>query len=149
MHIKVVRRLSDKHSTVSDVYVDDRWICFGLEDEPRKVKVAGKTRIPAGLYPVKVRTEGGFHSRYAKRFPEFHKGMLHIQDIPDFTFVLIHCGNTHEHTAGCLLVGDDAYTNYGDMRLVSSSAAYERLYKRVIDTALAEDLTIEYVDEDL
>ena len=29
-----------------------------------------------------------------------------IMDVPGFTDILIHCGNTHEHTSGCILVGD-------------------------------------------
>ena len=28
----------------------------------------------------------------------FHKGMLHVQDVPGFEYILIHTGNTDEHT---------------------------------------------------
>ena len=37
--------------------------------------------------------------------------MLHVLDVPGFEYILIHCGNTDEHTAGCLLVGDSQENN--------------------------------------
>lgn len=149
MLIKVERELSDADSTVSVVSVDYVLFCYGLEDEFRTAKVAGKTRIPAGEYKVGVRTVGGFHNRYLSRFPSFHKGMLHIQEVPGFEYILIHCGNDHEDTAGCLLLGADAITTYGAMRLVNSTAAYERLYKHVIQSALDGKLEIVIEDNDL
>ena len=37
-------------------------------------KVYGETRIPAGTYKLKLRTEGGYHQKYSKRFPDIHRG---------------------------------------------------------------------------
>jgi len=108
MKLLVERFTSDEDTTISAVYLDDVFQCFGLEDEYREEKVASKTRIPAGTYKVGVRTTGGFHSRYKNKFSEFHQGMLHVQDVPRFEFILIHVGNTDENTAGCLLVGTGA-----------------------------------------
>ena len=48
--------------------VDDNWLCFTLEDEHRDVKVAGETRIPDGVYPLKIRTHGGFHTKYKEKY---------------------------------------------------------------------------------
>lgn len=151
MKIKVSRILNDGNSTACLIYIDGEpdVYCCGLEDEPRDIKVAGETRIPAGTYRVGVRKVGGFHSKYAKRFPSFHRGMLQILDVPGFTYILIHCGSTEKDTAGCLLVGDDINTTHGKMRLVRSVHAYSRFYKRVIAEAEAGTLTIEYVDDDM
>ena len=148
MHIRVERFLSDVDSTASEVFVDGERVCFGLEDERRDVKVAGETRIPAGVYSVGLRTVGGFHARYAKRFSAFHQGMLHVQGVPGFEFILIHCGNTDADTAGCLLVGDDVVTTHGAMRLLASVSAYTRLYRMVVGAAFEGDLTIAFVDLD-
>ena len=104
MKIDVDRFISDEDTTISRVMVDGQFICFGLEDEYREEKVVGETRIPAGTYKITLRTEGGFNQRYKKRFPDIHKGMLHIRNVPNFEYILIHCGNTDEHTKGCLLV---------------------------------------------
>jgi len=57
---------------------------FTCEDEQRNIKVRNETRIPAGRYEIKLRTEGGFHAKYSNRYPKTHKGMLWLQDVPNF-----------------------------------------------------------------
>ena len=148
MIITVDRFKSDSDATISKVSVDGRFVCFGLEDEYRDEKVASETRIPAGRYKVDVRREGGFHARYTARFPNFHRGMLHVTDVPGFTFILIHIGNTDEDTAGCLLVGLNAAIDDGELRVTSSKLAYQKLYPMVIDAAERGELEIEYLDSD-
>ena len=148
MIITVDRFKSDSDATISKVSVDGRFVCFGLEDEYRDEKVASETRIPAGRYKVGVRREGGFHARYTARFPNFHRGMLHVTDVPGFTFILIHIGNTDEDTAGCLLVGLNAAVDDGELRVTSSKLAYQKLYPMVIDAAERGELEIEYLDSD-
>jgi len=81
MEILVDRFISDDDSTVSKVSVEGKFVCFGLEDEYREEKVVGETRIPAGTYKIKLRTEGGHHEKYKKRFPDIHRGMLHLQEV--------------------------------------------------------------------
>ena len=145
--ITVDRFSSDTESTISLVFVDSQFVCFGLEDEHRAKKLFGETRIPAGIYPVKVRTWGGFHDRYAKRLP-YHQGMLEICDVPGFTDILIHIGNTEKDTAGCLLVGVGCYSAAGNMSLQASAVAYELLYKKVIAAAIAGQLQIHIINND-
>ena len=65
-----------------------------------------ETCIPEGEYEIKLRTVGGFNERYTKKYPTMHRGMLWLQDVPGFEYILIHQGNTDEHTSGCLIVGD-------------------------------------------
>jgi hypothetical protein len=148
MEIIVDRFVSDHDSTVSRILIDGQFMCFGLEDEYRAEKVAHETRIPAGTYAIKLRTEGGFHQRYKEKFPNMHRGMLHVQDVPGFEYILIHIGNTDKDTAGCLLVGEQAVTTKGDMRVNMSKVAYERLYPAVVDAAAAGALRIRYLDND-
>ncbi len=147
MIIIVDRFHSDDDATLSLVKVDGRFVCFGLEDEYRADKMAGETRIPAGVYRVGLRTTGGFHARYSERFP-WHAGMLHVLDVPGFEFILIHIGNTDEDTAGCLLVGFGASGERSDLRVVTSRRAYEDLYRRVVGAAADGTLEIEYRDSD-
>ena len=148
MLITVDRFISDSDTTISRVFVDRQFVCFGLEDEFREDKIPAETRIPAGRYDVGVRTVGGFHAKYTKRYGSMHRGMLHILDVPNFEFILIHTGNTDEHTAGCLLVGMTADTNPGDMKIGASRVAYKKLYPMVIEAAENGDLHIEYQDND-
>ena len=148
MLITVNRFKSDEDTTISQISVDGQFVCFGLEDEYRAEKVANEARIKAGRYKIGVRREGRLHSRYQGRYPEFHRGMLHVLDVPEFEFILIHTGNTDEDTSGCLLVGTNANTDEGDMRVTSSRQAYRKLYPMVIDAAEQGELEIEYVDND-
>lgn len=148
MNIFVDRFISDRDTTISRIFVHGKFVCFGLEDEYRKEKVIGETRIPAGTYKIGVRSVGGFHGRYKKRFSDIHKGMLNILDVPSFEYILIHCGNKDEHTAGCLLVGEGAITTPGDMMITRSSIAYRRFYQQVIDPAALGRLNITFQDHD-
>ena len=148
MKLLVERFTSDKDATISAIYLDNVFQCFGLEDEYREEKVASETRIPAGSYKVGLRTTGGFHARYEKKFSDIHQGMLHVQDVPGFEYILIHVGNTDENTAGCLLVGTGARAAEGDMSIQSSRVAYKKLYSKVIEAAKQENLEIKYFDRD-
>ena len=146
--VKILKETND--ATLSAIYLDDEFQCFGLEDEQRDVKVAGETRIPRGLYNIGVRDVGGFHNRYTKKFEghgDFHKGMLQVLNVPNFEYILIHIGNTDENTAGCLLVGVGADSD--NMTISKSKVAYIEFYEKVIDEAINGNVTIEYIDSDV
>ena len=75
--------------------------------------------------------------------------MLHIVDVPGFDYILIHCGNTDEHTAGCLLVGDTQNNNMveEDGFIGRSTAAYKRIYPKIAKALeQGEEVTITYID---
>jgi Family of unknown function (DUF5675) len=124
----MLRMISQPNATFSALYMmaPRQFICFILEDEYREVKVPGHTRIPAGRYEIKLRKEGGFDQRYRARFGAMHRGMLHLQDVPGFTYILIHCGNAPEDTSGCLLTGDTLMPRVP--MVGGSGVAYARLY---------------------
>ncbi len=146
MDILINRFTDDEDSTVSQLYIDGKFECFTLEDEYRERKVAGKTRIPAGKYKVGVRYVGGFHNRYNKRFPRIHLGMLQILHVPDFEYILFHCGNTDADTAGCILTGAGCDITKGDMKLYRSVDAYTAFYSKVIHAALDGYLSVRILD---
>ena len=155
MRLEVLRFSSQEDSTngiLFDVTGGERkFLCYTLEDEYREEKVSGETRIPAGTYDIVLRTVGGFHSRYVKKYGEMHKGMLWVWDVPGFEYILIHTGNTDEHTAGCLLVGDTQQANFGSSNgMVGSSVnAYKRIYPPIAAAIESgEKVTITYTDFD-
>ena len=147
MNINVKRIISTTEATLSKVSVNGAFFCYGLEDEHREIKVAGETRIPAGTYKIAVRTWGGYHRRMSDNpnYPH-HRGMLEVMDVPDFTDILIHTGNTTDHTEGCLLVGKSYHQDGENIRIGSSRTAYNALYFAVIDAAEAGELSITYED---
>ena len=154
MKLKVIRYSSQSDSTNGALFIENDdlsldFLCYTLEDEYRKEKVRSETRIPKGKYEIKLRKEGGFHTKYSKRFPDIHIGMLHIIDVPNFEYILIHCGNTDEHTAGCLLVGDSQENNIlkKDGFIGSSTQAYKRIYPKISKKLEeGEKVFIEYID---
>lgn len=124
--------------------------CFTCEDEQRHTKVMHETRIPAGTYEIKLRTEGGFHKRYGDKYPKTHKGMLWLQDVPNFTFIYIHIGNSDDDTSGCILVGNSTSSDVinGGGTVGRSVEAYTDLYKRVSGVLLeGEKVFITIKDE--
>lgn len=156
MKLTVLRISSQADSTsgllFEDIGLGPQFLCYTLEDEYRRDKISGETRIPAGTYKVGLRREGGFHGKYSKRFPGLHKGMLHILDVPNFKWVLIHCGNTDEHTAGCLLVGDSQENNMVQQNgfVGKSTQAYKRIYPCIAEAIeKGEEVTITYIDYDI
>jgi hypothetical protein len=154
MKLEVLRISSQEDSTngiLFDVTEGRKFLCYTLEDEYRETKVMSETRIPAGTYKITLRTVGGFHGRYEAKYGEMHKGMLWVRDVPGFEYILIHTGNTDEHTAGCLLVGDSQQNNIikADGFIGSSTAAYKRIYPPIAAALEAgEEVTITYTDYD-
>jgi len=154
MKLEILRVSSDVDSSsglVFDVTDGRKFLCYSLEDEYRNDKVMHETRVPAGTYQIQLRKVGGFNARYAKKYGDFHKGMLHVQDVPGFEYILIHTGNTDEHTSGCLIVGDSQEINplLKNGFMGKSVQAYKRIYTPIA-TALenGEEVTITYVDYD-
>lgn len=122
-----------------------KFLCFTCEDEYRTKKVYGETRIPAGKYHIELRLEDGIHQRYSQKFPDMHMGMLHLKGVPNFEYVLIHIGNSDEDTAGCILVGDTAGSNW----IGNSTETYKRIYPPIASSIFGSSLTtIEIIDYD-
>ena len=147
MKLQVIRTQLGKDATNGLLFIDGLFECYTLEDQYQVKKQIHETCIPEGTYKIKLRTVGGFNQRYTSKYPTFHRGMLWIQDVPGFEYILIHQGNTDEHTSGCLIVGDtqqDLDVNFNGM-VGSSKNAYMKLYEKVAKQLLiGNKVTIEY-----
>ena len=155
MKLEVIRFSSQKDSTnglLMDVTDEIKFLCYTLEDEHREDKIMSETRIPAGTYKLKLRKVGGFHGRYAGKYGAMHKGMIHVQDVPNFKYILWYTGNTDEHTAGCLLLGDTQYQNITKRPngfIGSSVDAYKRVYPAIAEAIVrGDDVEVTYIDHD-
>ncbi len=148
MKLKLTRYSSTNEDTLGHLKADDKLIAYTLEDEARTVKVFGETRIPAGSYKLKLREHGGFFTRYTKRW-SWHKGMIELLDVPNFTDILIHLGNSDDDTAGCILVGNTAKVNTidpGELNLLDSTSAYRRIYPIIREAIEQGEVILEIID---
>lgn len=96
MELKLNRIFLGSSATIGELLVNDKYLCDTLEDRvrPEGEKVYGKTAIPEGMYEVKLT-----HS------PRFKKILPEILNVPNFSGIRIHTGNSSKDTEGCILVG--------------------------------------------
>jgi hypothetical protein len=148
--LRLERYSSGPKSTLGLLFINEQFQCYTCEDRYRAEKVAGETRIAPGTYDIKLRTVGGFHKRYRRRYGTMHKGMLWLRDVPQFEYILIHVGNSSKDSAGCILVGRDVCSDpRGGGSVVYSRLAYKDLYPKVADALIVgEKVTIEIIDRD-
>lgn len=94
MFLTLVRDRTPKNHTAGEMFYKGHQLCYTCEDLVRIEKIKGITAIPNGTYKVII--------TYSNRFK---KPLPLLLDVPNFTGVRIHAGNTAEDTEGCILVG--------------------------------------------
>ncbi len=124
MKLRLVRAICSPTFTRGDLYVNGNYECKILEDADRhlennpEAKVHGQTCIPRGTYQIVI----DYSNRFKRELPR-------LVDVPGFTGVRIHPGNTVEDTEGCLLPG---YADPNDdSRVVMSRKAFDALFARM------------------
>lgn len=131
VRLKLERTWCGKVSTIGTLYVDGKTECFTLEDQvrPNGDKVPGKTAIPPGVYNIVVTLS-----------QRFKRDLPLLENVPDFTGIRIHPGNTAENTDGCILVGAAKGPDY----VSHSREAFEALFKKIKEAlGCGEKCTIE------
>ena len=100
LQLKVERRWPTENYTIGRLYVNGELWCNTLEDKVRDLtkekKVPGKTAIPAGTYKVVLT----YSNKFKRRLPL-------LLDVPFFTGIRIHAGNTADDSEGCILLGEN------------------------------------------
>jgi hypothetical protein len=117
MILTLIRTIENEEETIGEMYVDGKFECFTLEDTVRDSKIAGRTAIPYGTYNVTIT----YSPRFGRYLPLLH-------DVPNFTGIRIHAGNTHKDTEGCILVGTKKTKN----SILESRKAFSKLYNQMV-----------------
>ena len=99
------------------------YICDTLEPQWRDYakgarKIKGKSAIPEGRYPVVI--------TYS---PTFKKWLPLLVNVPRFSGIRIHAGNTAKDTEGCILVG---------LNLKKGMVLNSRKYVEIIKSKIVE-----------
>ena len=134
MELRVKRAALRDAYTIGRLYVDGVYFCDTLEDKvrPRNKKVWGKTAIPAGRYRVTMKVKS---PKYSKKTSFAWTGgrMPRLLEVPNFEGILIHPGNRHTDTDGCILVGENKAVGM----VLNSVATFKRLWP-ILDKAKEE-----------
>jgi hypothetical protein len=118
MEIRVTREHYSPDYTIGRMLIDGRFECYTLEDGIRTNKVYGETAIPVGRYPVTIT-----HS------PSFKRLLPLLENVPNFSGIRIHPGNSKVDTLGCILVGQ-GWTPGAD-RISASRLAFDALFPKI------------------
>lgn len=120
MNLEVVRFQCGATCTIGELLVNGEHECWTLEDvvRPNGQKVYGETAIPYGRYRVLIT----FSNRFQRDLPL-------LVDVPDFSGIRIHPGNSAAETHGCLLVG----TTHTGTAVQNSRVAFNTLFPKIRD----------------
>lgn len=134
MEVIIDRAWKQGNYTVGKVIIDGERFCESMEDKDRgltqdmsekeikRVKVYGETAIPTGVYTVK----NTYSSKYKRNMPE-------VLNVPGFSGIRIHSGNTAKDSLGCILLGRN--TKVG---MVTESRKTCKEFDRLLEAAGGE-----------
>lgn len=121
MKLIVKRKHFKEGYTIGKLYIDynnnfePEYFCDTLEDKVRLdgQKIYGKTAIPAGTYRLLLTFS-----------PKFNRVLPLINNVPGFSGVRIHAGNTAADTEGCILVGQNKEVG----KVINSQVTFLKLF---------------------
>ncbi|HJD94705.1 MAG TPA: DUF5675 family protein [Bacteroides togonis] len=134
MELTLTRTEKTKDYTMGHLEIDGEHFCDTLEPTWRDLgpgrpghKIAGRTAIPDGRYPVAVTWS-----------PKFKKWLPLLLHVPQFEGIRIHAGNTPDDTEGCILVG----LRVKPGKVLDSRLWEHRLVRRLASRSLGEGVWI-------
>ena len=133
IHLTLIRSYPKQDYTIGLLYAKGRYFSASLEDSDRgllqtmpleeikRLKIPGKTAIPKGTYRIRLTVSEKFKNRaWAKPYG----GLVPlVEDVPGYTGIRIHPGNTAKDTDGCILPGQ----NLKPGMVLNSTVTYRKL----------------------
>lgn len=138
--MKLIRTTEGDTFTEGKLYFNNVQECYTIEDTDRHLedgtnkKIYGKTAIPRGEYEVII--------SYSNRFK---RELIEILNVPGFTGIRIHSGNSSKDTEGCIIVGSTNKQD-DDNWVGGSRVAYNTLHDKIKEALdRNEDVSIEII----
>ena len=140
MKLKLERLYKQEEYTIGKLYINDVYFCDTLEDKDRglnndmtlaevlNIKVYGRTAIPTGHYKITI--------TYS---PKFKTKLPYLNDVIGYTGIRIHNGTNHNHTSGCILVGENKVKG----QLINSKNCLSKLNSILMNTE--EDIYLDII----
>ena len=128
MNLTLIRKYPADDCVIGELSVNNEFECYTLEDIERPVKLAGITAIPRGHYEVMIT----FSERFQKPLPL-------LLNVPNYTGVRIHPGNTAANTEGCILPGKEKTNN----SVTHSQDAFAALFQKLDAASKVEKIFLE------
>jgi hypothetical protein len=141
MELILQRRFRGGDYTIGSLYVNGEYFCDTLEDtdrgltqsmsveEIKRMKIPHETAIPTGTYRVIVNLS-----------PAKKRMLPRLIDVPGFSGILIHRGNTKNDSSGCILVGENKVKG----KVIHSTQYEKRLVEMLIQAQEeGEEISIE------
>lgn len=119
MKIVIIRTEFASNYTTGKLFINGTYLCDTLEDTYRGQlhnpgdKVFAETAIPAGKYQVII----NFSNKFKKQMPL-------VLNVPNFSGIRLHSGNTVQDTAGCILLGTETEPGV----IARSKEHYQKFY---------------------
>ena len=137
--------------TISHLYIDDSYVCDAIEDTDRGLdqsmsladiinkKVKGETAIPTGTYKILMNVTSPKFSKY-EYYKRVCKGKVpRLDNVPAFSGVLLHVGNTAKDSEGCILLGFNKVKG----AVTDSRKAFELVYNKLsIANSIGQPITL-------
>ena len=118
MKILVDRKWKKETYTIGHLYINGEYFIDTIEDKDRhltstmplskikEIKIAAETAIPTGTYKIDMSSVSPKYSLKPWYITNCHGARLpRLVNVPGYSGVLIHAGNTAKDSAGCILVG--------------------------------------------
>ncbi len=110
------RKWLTPESTIGELSLDGKFLCFILEDTIRPEKIKGKTAIPKGKYEIVITPSN-----------RFKRDLPLLLNVPNYEGIRIHPGNTAADTEGCLLPGLERSKD----KVLASRIAFDELFATI------------------
>lgn len=152
MKLRLVRKWKKEEYTIGQLYVDGVFFSNTIEDKDRglsqnmttskilSIKKPGITAIPVGTYTITLAVQSQKY-RKSKSMMEFCNAyMPRLVNVPGYSGVLIHPGNSASDTEGCIIPGKNDKIGW----VSNSTQCFKDLYKRMKEASRkGEKITIE------
>ena len=141
MLITVDRKYKKSDYTIGNLYIDGKWFCNTLEDADRgldssmsedmirTLKKPSITAIPRGTYEITLDVISPKYSKIPFYQQVCNGKVPRLLNVKGFDGILIHAGNSADHSSGCLLVG----YNKSRGQVLTSKEVFKNLYKQLQD----------------